>query len=85
MVQRRVYDDPDEPAPPCSAHPDLWFPDPGRRESDHRLALTVCGRCRYRRECRQAGEDGDERHGIWGGQNRTRGQRPPPRKPRRSQ
>jgi hypothetical protein len=62
---------PDDPPPPCSADPDLWFPAPGTgRSSQRRLALRICDACPVNRKCRQAGTSGDE-YGIWGGESRT--------------
>lgn len=81
MVKRREFDNPDEGAPPCASAPDLWFPEPGDRGGDRRLALKICGRCRFQRACNAAAADGDERHGIWGG--RTRSDREQERKRKR--
>ncbi|MFJ8934056.1 WhiB family transcriptional regulator [Streptomyces sp. NPDC102364] len=55
--------------PPCSALPDLWFPERGNTDEQRRYADRVCSMCEHQKTCRDAARDNDEPHGIWGGES----------------
>ncbi|WP_338538892.1 WhiB family transcriptional regulator [Janibacter terrae] len=45
-------------------HPDWWFPERGRDDTDK--ALRVCASCPVRRMCRDYAQAWDD-EGVWGG------------------
>lgn len=54
--------------PPCRFG-DEWFSDnPDERD----VAVAYCQRCKVIAQCAAAADEQAERHGVWGGSDRTR-------------
>ena len=55
--------------PPCRYGVDEWFSDDPELRA---VAVTCCQRCEVLAECAAAADEQQERHGVWGGSDRTR-------------
>jgi WhiB family transcriptional regulator, redox-sensing transcriptional regulator len=61
---------PDEPSPPCTDNPDLFF---AEASADVEHAKVLCQDCRARINCLQGALERREPWGVWGGELLLRG------------
>lgn len=69
----------DKPHTPCTAHPDLFFPEANAPAKFYR-AQEICMRCPKRAACLAYATSTNQQHGVWGGKNfgiPVRGERRP--------